>query len=376
MKFLGIVGMLTGLAPGALIAAEPNIRVAITPDWKGEIVVEGDRLTAVRRNGEGGSPERIAGPSDELELSRAGSQWTVDGHEVKADRVEIQSGDGRYLIKGRIYQGGLDARSDLEGKPRLVLTLPLENYLLGVVSHEVDPSWTGPLLRTQAVLARTYALRKMLDRQGQPFDVEATTQDQVFGGLKNVNEGVEEAVNATRGEVVLHQGEPIQAFYHSTCGGHTENAAEVFLPLPYAQGKPDVYCLESPRSFWKLELTKDELADRLKALGIDLGRPLEPEIIDRDASGRVATVMLKGPDGFELVLGKDFRRAVSNEQLRSANFEIREGEDGGVKFLGTGSGHGVGLCQWGAKVMAEKGYDYKEIIGYYYEGVTIGKNYE
>lgn len=276
----------------------------------------------------------------------------------------------------------------------------LEEYLLAVVGGEMGRR--GPAdaeaLRAQAIVSRTYALRHRGRRRADGFDYYATVADQVYFGVGVENPLARDAVDATRGVVVTWRGAPIDAFFFSTCGGHTEMSTEVFrgAERPYLRSVADAdadgtaYCAISPRYRWREEWTGSALRDALRRYlpgetGIAPGRVTrvrDIRVADRTVSGRVRHLVVSLPDGDVAVPSPSVRevlRPSSGDLLRSTAFSLRASVDGGqVERLvveGSGAGHGVGMCQWGAVGRARAGQRHEEIIAAYYPGTTLERYY-
>lgn len=281
------------------------------------------------------------------------------------------------------YHGTLLVTDDL-----LVNLIPLDLYVRGVVAAEVSPEWPLEALKAQAVVSRTFAYRKMLASRDRPFDVRDTEMDQRFL-LADDHPSVDLAVGGTRDQVILYQGRPIEAFFHSCSGGRTERSGAVFqADLPYLQSVPDPFC-DDERSTWSstfdLEEVERALAGYLHAPGTgnqDLvetngGSLVGIRMGKRTPSGRVSEFVLQfSGRGQVSVPGNRFRLAVGPREMKSLLIthmsQEREGGRLTVTFHGRGYGHGVGMSQWGAYHMALRGYDYQRIIAHYFRGVRIG----
>ena len=253
----------------------------------------------------------------------------------------------------------------------IVNVVDLEEYVAGVVSSEVNPGWHEELLRTQAVAARTYVLYKKLENAAQPFDVYASVQDQVYTGRQKVNRAVLDAVNRTRGQVLTYEGRPIFAVYSSTTAGPTEDAMNVWAKdLPYLKGVACPFDRKSPWYEWRSTIPFDTVEARLKEEGYPIGWLATLTPYGMTTAGRVKDIRILHSRGELVITGQEFRRVLGYSKVRSTRFSIERIERD-VVFAGKGAGHGVGLCQWGAKEMAELGYPYQSILRYYYPGTEI-----
>ena len=246
--------------------------------------------------------------------------------------------------------------------------IELEEYLVGVVSAEMPASFNSEALKAQAILARTYALKKI--SKGEKLTDTVSTQayiDKAEMQKKWGNEyskyynKVVSAVNSTKGQVVKYNGKYIEALYHSTSNGKTENAKEVWgQDIPY---------LKSVDSSWDkktsayLKIENKEFNMLMKVLGIDIDKNADIEILSRDESGRVSKIKVED----KIYTGVEFRTLLN---LRSTDFDITITDDG-LEIITRGYGHGVGMSQYGANEMAKLGYSYKDIINHYYQNVKI-----
>lgn len=272
----------------------------------------------------------------------------------------------------------------------VVNVVSFDDYLKGVVPGEMQSSWHAEALKAQAVAARTYAYfelagdaanedpRMVEERAGA--QVDDTVFFQAYMGKGWHHPATDAAVEATSGEVITHEGEVIKAYFHNDSGGHTEDAAYSFgTYLPYAIGKPEIYPAGSvPGSEWSVQTSLAAVEKSLQASGhIPAKASLKAISIDpKDVlpTGRPSHITLRLKDGTTLkVPSKEFRfsLALKNNWIR---FEFPKTPEGAVLIHGKGWGHGVGMSQWGAKVMAEKmKKGYAEILRFYYSGTEITK---
>ena len=302
-------------------------------------------------------------------------------------------------VNGREYRGIVEIVRDTAGIT-LVNHLPLETYLLGVVSAEMGRRSLAEFeaLKAQAVASRTYALRNLGRRAALGFDLHAGVADQVYIGAGAESPEGLEAVQATRGMVLTHDGSPIDAFYYSTCGGQTADGVEAFRAAsrPYLRSLPDVdqngeaYCRISPRYRWREEWTGASLQATLRRTLPAVARVSRDRIGDvrdvwvaqRTPSGRVGRLAITLGSNQVMVEGPSVRqvlRPASGDLLRSAAFTLTAtGAGRGITRLvaeGRGAGHGVGLCQWGAVGRSRAGHDFQRILAAYYPGATLQRLY-
>jgi len=247
----------------------------------------------------------------------------------------------------------------------------LEAYVAGVVSSEISPKWHSEALKTQAVAARTYVLHKKLQAIDQKYDVVASVQDQVYTGRSLVNQAIQKAIQETKGMVVTYERRPIFAAYSSTAAGPTEDAINVWdADLPYLKGVDCPFDEESPKFEWEATVGLRDLESQLRKAGYPVGTIATFIPLSFTRAGRVNEIRMLHSKGVLILRGQDFRKAVGYSVIPSTQFSIhRFGRE--VVFSGRGAGHGVGMCQWGAKEMAELGYRYESILQYYYPGTQL-----
>jgi stage II sporulation protein D len=273
---------------------------------------------------------------------------------------------------GSIRVGGFRVRGDLvvrlhSSRLQLINVLPLEEYLVGVVGAEMPAGFPDEALKAQAVAARTYALRKKLDAIDPSIHLGASVLHQVYRGLSYRRERVFKAIEATRGEVLTFNLEPIEAYFHASCGGRTESGQPALSrDLPYLQSV-ECPCGRLASSRWELLVSAAELRN---FFGIpDVG---SLGISARSSTGRARTLSLGSGRLLDAV---EFRQKLGYERLKSLWFELDRRGGEAIKIVGRGHGHGAGLCQWGAKAYADQGWTYREILLHYYPGIEIQQLY-
>ncbi len=274
----------------------------------------------------------------------------------------------------------LEVRGEIEIRPRgkglaVVNELPLESYLAGSLGREMYASWAVAALRAQAVASRTYALYRvaLARRTGSAdFDLTAGTGSQVYGGVAAESHRIRDALEATRGQVLRYAGAPILAAFHSASGGVTASSEEVWgEPHAYLVSQPVEGEDDSPDTYWRAAITRTTLGRAVAGLGMPVGEIRKLRVAARTASGRVDLLRATGTLATAEITGRELRRALGEATLRSTLFEIRRSEDGFV-FVGSGRGHGVGMSQWGARALAERGETYEQILRTFYPGAKLG----
>jgi stage II sporulation protein D len=253
--------------------------------------------------------------------------------------------------------------------------IPFEDYIVGVLAGEMPSSFPEEALKAQAVAARSYVLKKIENNNGKEYDVYDSIKDQVYldeeilkknwGNkyIENINK-IKKAVLDTKGEYLTYDNKVISAFFFSTSNGKTENCEEVFQEkLPY---------LKSVDSSWDSDVSpvyNDEKIISLKEfynkLNLEYNENLQIKVIDYTESGSIKSIEIND----KKFKGTDIRFKLG---LRSTYFTIKKVNEN-VNIITKGNGHGVGMSQYGAYAMAKLGYDYSQILKYYYTNVEIKK---
>jgi stage II sporulation protein D len=254
--------------------------------------------------------------------------------------------------------------------------VPLEEYLYSVVGSEMYPFWPLEALKAQAVAARSFILFRLRRPADPDFDVGRTVTWQAYKGYSRESDSTREAVTATTGQVVTYRGQIIEAVYHAASGGHTENVEDIWsAPRPYLRGVPD-FDQEAPVYSWQKTFTQAELSRLLP--GVGQVTSLTP--VRTTPQGRVVEMRVTGTTGTKTFTGSELRRLLD---LRSTLFQVTptrgdvastnpvNAPDGSFEFQGRGFGHGLGMSQWGAFGLAQRGYNYQQILQYYYQGTEI-----
>jgi len=351
--------------------------------------------------------------------------FQIAGARLEIPNVPIGTGFHWEGTESRAYRGRLEILIDRFSKITVVNVLPIEDYVKGVVAAEMNSNFPAEALKAQAVAARN----KIFSRVGTQhledgFDLCADVHCQVYGGINREKPATTEAVMATKGVVMKAERVIIEANYASVCGGHTENNETVWsgLPRSYLRGvfdgngrpnllgnslqdentllrwltaKPGVYCnttqgeiptaMEYTKKYfrWEINYTRQELQDLIrKRSGEDFGELKDLVPLERGPSGRLARLRIVGTKKtFEIGRELTIRQTLAERTLWSACFAVdkidrdRNGLFARFKLLGAGWGHGVGMCQAGAAMMALRGQKFVQILQHYYSGVKLDKEY-
>lgn len=360
--------------PGYAPAADDNtgiiIRVAIVDDkdsiylsLKGKykiyalgserVVMEGPFLNA-----------KVRAPKEGIEIGKK---------EVKLNGVRVKAAkDSNIYVDSRRFRGDIDILRKENAKLMVINYIALDDYLYGVLYHEVSHRWPMEALKAQAITARTFALYQAGQNKPQPYDLRSDIYSQVYGGRTSERWSTTKAVKLTRGKVLICKGELLPAYYHATCGGRTEDASNLWnVDLVPLKGTACDFCKYSPHYKWTKEIALGNLEDKLKNNGYKIGKASSVTVLSKNSSGRADKIEIKDAAGVSVILtGKDFRQIIGPNELRSTKFDLSI-RWGNLIVDGFGWGHGVGMCQWGAYGMSKHGKKCEEILKHYYPGAEI-----
>jgi stage II sporulation protein D len=290
---------------------------------------------------------------------------------VRAIKIKVMR-DSNIYVDGRRFRGEMDIIRKDNQELMAINHIDLDDYLYGVLYHEVSHRWPMEVLKAQAITARTFALYQARQGRLQPYDLRNDIYSQVYGGRTSEKWSTTRAVNLTRGKVLAYNNELLPAYYHATCAGYTEDASNLWsVDLTPLKGVPCLFCGKSPHYKWTKVIPLWKLSGKLNENGYKVGKIASVTILSRNKSGRVDKIEIKDDQGTAVVLsGKDFRQMIGPNELRSAKFDaaIKWGD---LVLDGSGWGHGVGMCQWGAFEMARRGKKCEDILQYYYPGTEI-----
>jgi stage II sporulation protein D len=341
------------------------VRIAVATG-QARVELSGPGLTAAPL-AEGQARQPVAGGRAEVALE--GDVLRVEGRACEAPAVSFEA-DGPIRVGALSLPGSVEVRRGASGLD-VIHALPLEGYVAAVVEAEMPAGFPREALKAQAVAARSYALAKKLEAlaAGRSWHLGSTVLDQVYRSGDDPR--ARAAASATAGEVLTFEHEPVLAFFHSSCGGRTESGEDALgRALPYLASAPCGRCENAPRRRWTARVPLDELG-RIAGLP---GPATSFRVSARTATGRVSRATVASGRARVELSGADLRQRLGWDRLPSLAFEPRMGRRE-VLLEGRGSGHGAGLCQWGAAGFAREGRDYRFILRHYYRGTEIVRMY-
>lgn len=254
--------------------------------------------------------------------------------------------------------------------------MDIETYLMGVVAGEMKNTWPMEALKAQAILARTFTMKFVSDKTStyENADISTDVTEAQAYNAADINDRVREAVNETRGLVMIADGEFPYAWFHAHSGGKTELPSDA---LDYSENPAYLTSVTSEESSdapedvqsWKAVFTREQVLQACRNAGLELSSIESFEIGRRGESGRAATFLVNGQE----LSAPTFRLQIGASALKSTLLESVEIDGDSVVFKGSGFGHGVGMSQWGARKMADDGKSAEDIIMHYYTGVELAQ---
>jgi len=358
---------------------EPIIRVLISKN--NNLRIRSDRSIPLTIEGKFFSSKKIKGLTLKNEKNRKIIYFDKNKqkkYDLKSNqKLQVRSSDGRGIWVGQKRFSGKLNLFVLDTEILVVNVLEIEKYLSSVVGSEMPTKWPIEALKAQAIASRTYALKQ---KGNNLFDIDSTQKNQVYNGLESRTYKTIRAVKSTRSLVLTYKNKLINALFHSSSGGMTENSQDVWKnKYPYLSSVKD-FDKNNPKFRWQKKISSNELID----LFPKIGGLKKIEILEITSTGRVKNVKLIGAYGSDQISGVVLRKilGLNSNFVRFKFFEEELNNKltmkKGLTVFGQGSGHGVGMSQWGAKYLASRGQKAERILKYFYKGVQIKpfkKNY-
>jgi SpoIID/LytB domain len=370
MKYFSTVKLLTlfllcvFLLPAGKVFATTNVRV---------LIAEESSPISVKTSG--AIFVKDLGSKKKYSVKKAGTfKISTTAKQVQAGSVKSTKGVQIYLknkkdtftVNGVEYKGNLLINP--AAKTQIVEVLPLEEYLYGVLPYEMSYSWPIEALKAQAVAARTYTLKSIENTKNNPFDLYSDTRSQMYKGSAKVYDSVKKAVDETKNQVLKYNKNVFFTYYHANCGGHTDTPPWLTSAIKPLQGAKCGYCSHGAGATWKHTLSKETVNSFLKKNKI-AGTIKSIKIASKTSSGRAKNLKITTTKTTKTIPCNTFRVGVGATKFKSCFITSING----LTFSGKGYGHGGGLCQEGAKGMAEAGKKYTDILKQYYPGAKLEK---
>ena len=351
---------------------EPIIRVLISKN--NNVRIRSDKSIPLTIEGKFFSRKKIKGLTLKNEKNRKILYFDKNQqkkYNLKSNQqFQVRSSDGRGIWVGQKRFSGKLNLFVLDSEILVVNVLGIEKYLSSVVGSEMPTKWPMEALKAQAIASRTYALKQ---KGNYLFDIDSTQRNQVYNGLESRTYKTNRAVKSTRSLVLTYKNKLINALFHSSSAGMTENSQDVWKnKYPYLSSVKD-FDKKNPKFRWQKKFPNKELTNLFPKIG-----SLENiEIIDITSTGRVKNVKLVGAYGSDQISGVDLRNklGLNSNFVRFKFFEEEKNNKvpskKGLIVFGQVSGHVLGMSQWGAKYLASKGQKAEKILKYFYRGVQI-----
>jgi stage II sporulation protein D len=369
-----ILLVISSISSICLSAPPPKVRVLVESGKA--ITIDGGReRIGILPVGEKPGSEIVVGTTAVVSAGKDG--LLVD--RIPAGKSIVLKNVSRYYSIGyRKFRGKIEIKWKSPEEVIVVNHVPLEKYLSGLLGSEMYPNWPIEALKAQAVAARTYALHHSDVSRNfnsmKDYDVTSTVHSQVYEGAHKEGFRAKEACRQTEGMALLRGGNIFPTYYHSCCGGVTEHAHNVWPGERGPRQIKDPYCLRSPKRKWTYSLHRDTLANKLSANGFTVGTISKIGVEVEEDSPRNRRLLMMDETGGKAIAATELRRILGYSNLKSTWFEVDlKGSE--ITFRGKGYGHGVGMCQWGAKGMADEGFSYEAILKHYYPDAELARMY-
>lgn len=345
----------------ALVSSVSEIKIA-TPfpfevkDAKGRPLFRGEKMV-----------------SSEVRASTTGIQ--IGAQNFRETPLSILSKGEGIKVGLRTYPHGIMIWREVGNKITVINEVSIEEYLKGVLPLEANPKWKLEALKAQAIVSRSYALFNAIENRKGMSHMTRDVMSQVYGGKTAENIVTNRAIEETRGKILTYDGKIFPAYFHSTCGGGTTHAEYLWNveAHPAMRGVSCNFCRASKHYRWEAYFTNREIEDALKKGGIKISGVRNFSIKKTDATGRARSFLIEGAKGKQEVHSNDFRIWMDPAKFKSTLITDIEADGQGYRLQGRGWGHGVGLCQYGLKELAELGYTAEDILFYYFPGSSIRK---
>lgn len=282
--------------------------------------------------------------------------------------------DGEIELNNIRYRGEIRILQQCNNKLSVIEEVDIESFIAGVLGSEMPQAWNDEALRAQAVTARTYALYKKKVKRDEAYHLDML--ELAYRGMAGETARLNKIVQETKGVVMVHNWNIFPAYFHSTCGGHTEDINHVFGKdsIPPLSGVVCKYCNNSKYSNWSKDISKSDIEKKLREGNIYVSNIYTVKAIDPGYGNHGARVEIVSANGSKEMNANDFRLLVGPNYLYSTAFNSKNNGKI-ITFSGRGWGHGVGLCQYGAQAMSEKGFKWAAILNYYYPKIELVRVY-
>ncbi len=345
------------LIPSAF--AEPSVRILID-ELSGPVSISMLSAHNAYLDGAFWYSQNVA---DTRSLQASSESLYFDGQAI-GRRLRFEPVEQHFSWNNQRYRGSIEFLFH-EGKAQVINIVDIEDYLKGVIAVEMKADWPMDALKAQAVASRTYVLAHL--NSGANYDICATPGCQHYGGMDVEHPRGNEAVRLTQGVVVMYNGDFAETYYHADSGGIIASSEEVWgNAFPYLVAHNDTSYTTGHRN-WVVSLDANLIAQSLNNIGQTVGQVSAAKVLRQSASGRALELQIIGSAGSTVLKGRTLRAFTRAWGLKSTKFVMTAN----LSAQGNGYGHGVGMSQYGANELAKSGYEFTQILGFYYPGTSL-----
>lgn len=353
---------------------ETTVRVDILRHQFQTVISSEGGLTVRPPDAAAGSPYVAPDLTTVLDVRPSGTGLLLAGAILTGPTLVIgPAADFPLSVNGHAYRGSAIVQANDDGTLDIINVADLEQYLYGVVGSEMEPSWPAAALQAQAIVARTYAVAHLGTREWLGYDLLAGEQDQAYKGMQSETPEVDRAVDATRGTILVYASQVVHAYYSSCDGGYASGGEAFDDPQPYLQAVADPFCTISPDERWTATVPLEAFTRAFEATYGSIGAITAVAPGPADESGRLRTVDVVGSIATRSIPATSFRALAGTHLIRSTRIDSLSVESAVIRVSGSGFGHGVGMAQWGARAMADRGASARDILGFYYRGAEFAQ---
>ena len=308
-------------------------------------------------------------PNSSVKLDN--SHIFVGNEKFERKTMEFVPKNNAYIEINKVrYQGTIRIIPEANGTFLVIEETEIEKFLSGVLGSEMPLSWNTDTLFAQAVAARTFTMYKKKKHEFDTYHINRL--DLAYNGISNINLKAENIVEKSKGVIMVHDRKIFPGYFHSTCGGHTEDVYHIFKrkSIKPLSGVPCGYCKFSKHFRWKTDINKKEISKRVYGPNSKYSSSISIKPINLGPGGHAANIEIRNSKNKKTIDANNFRLLIGANKLKSTAFSTRNNGKS-LTISGKGWGHGVGLCQYGSQKMSSLGYKWHEILRHYYPGIDF-----
>ncbi|MDR4508223.1 MAG: SpoIID/LytB domain-containing protein [Candidatus Brocadiaceae bacterium] len=357
---------------GPLLEETPTVRVRVVNTVeKVHITVNGNYQIT-------GSLTNVIEEGQRLQksvVSVVGGNITIGNKHYDNSELRITSlQQGEIEVNDVRYHGKISILRQFNNMFSIIEEVDIERFVAGVLGREMPQSWDEEALSAQAVAIRTYVMYKKKIRRDETYHLDMP--ELAYRGTLGETPKTHRIAQETKGVVMTYNWHIFPAYFHSTCGGHTEDVRRVFEEdsTPPLSGVACNYCNNSKYYDWKVDLSKSVIEKKLREGNITVENIRTIRAVNHGVGKHGSQIEIVSANGSKKMNANTFRLLIGPNRLYSTAFSTQN-NGGSIHFSGNGWGHGVGLCQYGAQSMAKTGFLWKDILGHYYPKIALVRIY-